>query len=765
MKVLINEEQQDRLKLMPFIYKAISTKRTSLGDNPAFPPYGEFGFEYDVVKRKYEELDEIINSYIENGELESKEPEYLLSVLSKKFERCKKIEEPIRPQLQKLCENIVTKTLSVPSETIILKCRLVGKIKPKNSMRILPEDTNEDVGGYDFEDVEEVELTNKVILKRRFVDSLIQGLSYNLSTEIDEWRDEVDRLNSELWGLWRNIIHISNYLLFVKEEKISEKNPMQTSYVEVNIGKRGKKTTIDAQGLIFPYLLKEVFRGFLELFSSHGLPEDNKKAMYVIRKADFIVAEPWDLRLGMGIADMLDKSLTDKYQTGLLANTNRIPFFFTELCSLPTDEFNMVIKNFILGTKKGGVIAKNMDLNITHDEEYQKFKDKIHQKNIDKSLISDGDFSKEELDSYVIQENEMDEMMGYHGSGADFDKFNHKKYLSTGAGSQTFGWGTYVTNDKEVANGYVDASKDKGEGEFFINLDPRPYLESLGEYDEETINEILETYNLEVVRRFKNDDSSTINDILHSINEIIDYYQDDISCYLSVDELIEMYNDDPKFSDVPNDKKNAEIEKHRILMAKKERPIIIFNACLDIIKRFKPEMDEFLQKKLAYLYEVDIPDDNGQNYIEWYEYFPQQFMRRVIEGFLRLHDKHLDLIAKNNYSFRCELYKDIQWMKENPDRADVMINIICNSDNYDHFFSSGFYTSFVTNEGKSVYGRLRSIFKSAKAASLFLMQCGFDGIKYPSGTRWKKPDGASEDAYNYVIFDANKVKIVNKSKI
>ena len=44
------------------------------------------------------------------------------------------------------------------------------------------------------------------------------------------------------------------------------------------------------------------------------------------------------------------------------------------------------------------------------------------------------------------------------------------------------------------------------------------------------------------------------------------------------------------------------------------------------------------------------------------------------------------------------------------------------------------------------------------------MQCGFDGIKYPSGTKWKKPDGASEDAYNYVIFDANKVKIINKTK-
>ena len=734
MKVLINEEQQDRLKLAPFIYKAISTKRTSLGDNPAFPPYGEFGFEYDVVKRKYEELDEIINSYIETGELESKEPEYLLSVLSKKFERCKKIEEPIRSQLQKLCENIVNASLSVPSETIILKCRLVGKIKPKNSMRILPEDTNEDTNGYDFEDVEEVELTNKVILKRRFVDSLIQGLSYNLSTEIDEWRDEVDRLNSELWGLWRNIIHISNYLLFVKEEKISEKNPMQTSYVEVNIGKRGKKTTIDAQGLIFPYLLKEIFRGFLELFSSHGLPGDNKKAMYVIRKADFIVAEPWDLRLGMGIADMLDKSLTDKYQTGLLANTNRIPFFFTELCSLPTDEFNMVIKNFILGTKKGGVIAKNMDLRITHDEEYQKFKDKIQKKNIDKSLISDGDFSKEELDNYVIQENEIGEMMAYHGSSSDFNKFNHKKYLSTGAGSQVFGWGTYVTNDTEIARGYLEKS---------LNNNSAMSCDDVKEYVRKNI--------------FRCENSEAYTEIYTGLS----IYNNKKSLLNYLQFLLET---DAMDVGLPNfDIKKETEEQHKMAA----EAISILNRTSDSQYH---DAYNFVNKTLmeytGYLYEVEIPDDNGQNYIEWYEYFPPHFMKRILQMFLKIPNRFLNSIAANDYPFKCDLYQDIQWMKENPENADKMINIICSNDDYEDFFSSSYYTNKSENDGKNVYRRLQTLFGgSDKAASLFLMQCGFDGIKYPAGTLWQKPEGAADDAYNYVIFDANKVKIINKSKV
>jgi len=417
MKVLINEEQQNRLKLAPFIYKAISTKRTSLGDNPAFPPYGEFGFEYDVIKKKYEEIDGIINEYIEDGRLESKDTDYLLSILSKKVKLCKQLEEPIKPQLQKLCENIVNMSLSVPYETVIFKCKLVGKIKPKKGMRILPEGDSE-TDGYDFEDVDEVDLTNKVILKRRFINSLIQGIAYQLSTEIDEWYDTIQSLNEDLWGLWQEIKDITDYLLFVKEENISEKNPMQMSYVEVKIGKRNKKTEINAQGIIFPYLLREAFRGFLELFSSHGLPEDNKKAMYIIRKADFLVAEPWDLRMGMSMMNLLNANITNKYQTGLLSSTNRIPFFFTELCSMQTDEFNDTIKNFLLGTKKGKYIASEMDFGIKHDIDYQKFKDKIQQKNIEKSLISDEDFSKEELDNYVIQENEMDE-------GAADDSMNY----------------------------------------------------------------------------------------------------------------------------------------------------------------------------------------------------------------------------------------------------------------------------------------------------------------------------------------------------
>ena len=75
-------------------------------------------------------------------------------------------------------------------------------------MRILPESN---VGGktYDFEDVAELDLTNKAILKRRFVNTLIQGFSYWLSNDLSQWYDEFDSLNDNLLKLWSDIIRIS----------------------------------------------------------------------------------------------------------------------------------------------------------------------------------------------------------------------------------------------------------------------------------------------------------------------------------------------------------------------------------------------------------------------------------------------------------------------------------------------------------------------------------------------------------------------------
>ena len=60
-----------------------------------------------------------------------------------------------------------------------------------------------------------------------------------------------------------------------------------------------------------------------------------------------------------------------------------------------------------------------------------------------------------------------------------------------------------------------------------------------------------------------------------------------------------------------------------------------------------------------------------------------------------------------------------------------------------------------SNKGSELYRELVKEFGSDKAASLFLLRAGIDGIKYPAGTL----SGAKTDAYNYVVFDENAVTV------
>lgn len=56
---------------------------------------------------------------------------------------------------------------------------------------------------------------------------------------------------------------------------------------------------------------------------------------------------------------------------------------------------------------------------------------------------------------------EIDELGARHASRASFDKFDHS-FMGTGCGNQVYGWGTYVSTNPEVHQGYMDSIKGEG---------------------------------------------------------------------------------------------------------------------------------------------------------------------------------------------------------------------------------------------------------------------------------------------------------------
>lgn len=75
------------------------------------------------------------------------------------------------------------------------------------------------------------------------------------------------------------------------------------------------------------------------------------------------------------------------------------------------------------------------------------------------SYVFDELFNAFQDSGYAKLDEEVDELVAKHSSGANFENFD-SSYMGTGCGSQAYGWGHYVSTDKKVSNGYNKHFKD-----------------------------------------------------------------------------------------------------------------------------------------------------------------------------------------------------------------------------------------------------------------------------------------------------------------
>ena len=249
----------------------------------------------------------------------------------------------------------------------------------------------------------------------------------------------------------------------------------------------------------------------------------------------------------------------------------------------------------------------------------------------------------------------------YHGTGAKFDKFDFS-HMGEGEGSQAFGWGGYVTNSKDIAEDYTRRAKiRKDNGGFEFVTD-------------------MSANNKDMVRQYiyKHKD----------VNKGLDAMRKDLHS------AIEMFPDDDDLRELSN------------ILAKKNEEIVV------------PD-------NIAYLYDVDIPDDNG-DYLDWDAPLTDKQKNTIIKELRRLKIDFADF-KKRGFSFDGSF----------------------GGNAYDFLM----YALRRTKKWKDV--------DASRAVSKFLSSIGFTGIKYKAGSIF---GGAKEGDYNYVIFDENNANIVGNTR-
>ena len=299
----------------------------------------------------------------------------------------------------------------------------------------------------------------------------------------------------------------------------------------------------------------------------------------------------------------------------------------------------------------------------------------------------------------------------YHGSGADFDVFDHS-HMGEGEGAQAYGWGTYVTEVEGIGRTYAIQNTTKHNDALrALQHDVDAISDQLNrhrddlKYDEEQLKRANEW------RAEAELDYELFKDEAEELKEKYGESSPEYRNHLFND----IYTDEMKRaqSSVKSTEESIQYRKEKIAELEKA------------LKDKQVEIDELPKEFPRHLYTVEIPDDNGSNYLDW-DGHPTESLLKDVGSFLE----------SNGF----------ERVQDNPVRYEKGESIVVLNPNA---------------TGADLYAELQKALGSDKKASQALAELGCIGIKYPADNmRGGREDGAK----NYVIFNENDAKITDHTR-
>ena len=323
----------------------------------------------------------------------------------------------------------------------------------------------------------------------------------------------------------------------------------------------------------------------------------------------------------------------------------------------------------------------------------------------------------EEMQRVIDTENERTRMMGagsvrehrvYHGSGADFDAFDHS-HMGEGEGAQAYGWGTYVTEVEGIGRTYAIQNTTKHNDALrALQHDVDAISDQLNrhrddlKYDEEQLKRANEwRAEAELDYELFRDEAEKLKE---KYGEASPKYRNHLFNDIYTDEMKRAQ------SSVKSTEESIQYRKEKIAELEKA------------LKDKQAEIDELPKEFPRHIYTVEIPDDNGSNYLDWNGH-PAESLLKGVGSFLE----------SNGF----------ERVQDNPVRYEKGESTVVLNPNA---------------TGADLYAELREALGSDKKASQALAELGCIGIKYPADNmRGGREDGAK----NYVIFNENDAKITD----
>lgn len=333
-----------------------------------------------------------------------------------------------------------------------------------------------------------------------------------------------------------------------------------------------------------------------------------------------------------------------------------------------------------------------------------------------------------------------EQVSAFHGSPYEFDRFSTEK-IGTGEGHKAFGWGLYFTDVKDIAKHYQSAlSKVKSKELWIENGSVEGEADR---YRERAANtQDLSLYDLYEERAdFLNELSRTF-DYTKSLNvsnnperlkkwadkNVLPFVKDDIGTLYEVS--IHKGKTPDQYTWMQWDSKLSENVIDKIKQGLKN------NNYEDKLKSLNSEFETLNSKSFDKMIEKTKDIKSGFKYA----------LDFVLEQWDKS-SKFNDIVERLTESEQSDLKRMHDILGELGLIRDIGLGL-----------------DFKNENAKDIYDLLSRLLGGYKQASLFLLENGIDGIKYPAESLSLGSTSETARGFNYVVFDENAVTIEARSK-
>jgi hypothetical protein len=338
-------------RMHPQLEQELVEKKHSLGKHPIIPEGDENTFEQKLIGNRFTE---VVNRYKRAFDVDAIDNSSLLRDMMPMVHETMALEGKHIKKLEELAEKMIREEYDMSEDVVEIKAKLTPNIVLEGTSKNPTPKSND----YQFESYSDMVRAKDEVYKRRFINAMIQGAAKKTNHMFHMVDDELTNLDPRLINRYSRVMAAADYMYYVIPKM---DNGVSGGVVKVTFPtEKNPKAIIEAEAMIFPVLIHELVKGVMELLSGHGLPKDKELGDYVVDKADFLAAEPWDMRLGPALwGKFTDAIDSDDF--------NLKHHLYVELVSLPVDEFNEKMREIIAGTNYGKKIVKEI-INKVKDE-------------------------------------------------------------------------------------------------------------------------------------------------------------------------------------------------------------------------------------------------------------------------------------------------------------------------------------------------------------------------------------------------------------